>query len=215
MARVAPSRRGRWRRSRAVRPVVPGVASARGAALVEVFRAALARLEHLAPAEQDAIVSSPSHGTRDGMARWWARSCSEICQRRSEQDDRIASNERRARQVATRSRRARAEPRRLGARRAQRCRRPNAHRNRRCATPFEGQAVVGPLPALLISRPFRHRPRWSARRSPLGRRVKAPPPNRRTGSRKRRQVDQSEGSAEASRGARAIASKVVPVNYAC
>lgn len=35
---------------------VPGVASTRGAALVEVFRAALAALDDLEPDEQDAIV---------------------------------------------------------------------------------------------------------------------------------------------------------------
>jgi hypothetical protein len=36
----------------------PGVGSARGAALVEVFRTSLAALESLDPAEQDAIVAA-------------------------------------------------------------------------------------------------------------------------------------------------------------
>lgn len=36
----------------------PGVTSTRGAALVEVFRAALAALANLEPAEQDAIVGA-------------------------------------------------------------------------------------------------------------------------------------------------------------
>jgi hypothetical protein len=36
----------------------PGVGSARGAALVEVFRASLEALEALDPAEQDAIVTA-------------------------------------------------------------------------------------------------------------------------------------------------------------
>lgn len=39
-------------------PRIPGVTSARGAALVEVFRSALATLDGLDPAEQSAIVGS-------------------------------------------------------------------------------------------------------------------------------------------------------------
>lgn len=38
--------------------IAPGVTSTRGAALVEVFRAALAALDYLEPAEQDAIVGA-------------------------------------------------------------------------------------------------------------------------------------------------------------
>lgn len=41
-----------------MRPVVPGVTSAIGAALVEVFRSALATLDTLEPAEQTAIVGT-------------------------------------------------------------------------------------------------------------------------------------------------------------
>jgi hypothetical protein len=37
---------------------IPGVTSVRGAALVEVIRSALASLDGLEPAEQDAIVSA-------------------------------------------------------------------------------------------------------------------------------------------------------------
>jgi hypothetical protein len=39
-------------------PRIPGVTSTRGAALVEVFRAALATLDELEPAEQAVIVAS-------------------------------------------------------------------------------------------------------------------------------------------------------------
>ena len=55
VARVAPRWRARHLGSCAVRP---GVGSARGAALVEMFRASLEALEALDPAEQDAIVTA-------------------------------------------------------------------------------------------------------------------------------------------------------------
>lgn len=41
-----------------MKPAAPGVATAGGAALVEVFRTSLAAMDALAPAEQDAIVSA-------------------------------------------------------------------------------------------------------------------------------------------------------------
>jgi hypothetical protein len=53
VARVASGRRGR-----VVKPTAPGITSTRGVALVEVFRASLASLDGLAPAEQDAIVGA-------------------------------------------------------------------------------------------------------------------------------------------------------------
>ncbi len=41
-----------------MKPTAPGITSTRGVALVEVFRASLASLDSLAPAEQDAIVGA-------------------------------------------------------------------------------------------------------------------------------------------------------------